>query len=89
MKLSGGLQSEPAGGSGFWHFRALMAVQDCKVPLSYCGWRAGRTPESPQSFVAARVSSFQVPACFCQFIRMCRLVELFLPSATASLSPIQ
>jgi len=60
------------------------------LPVSFGGWRrAGRTPGSPQSFVDARVSSFQVPACFCQFIRMCRLVELFLPSATVSLSAIQ
>src|SRR3954453_14506221 len=42
-----------------------------------------------QSLVDARDSSFQSAPCFCQFIRMWRLVELFLPSATASLSPTQ
>src|ERR1044072_3962027 len=42
-----------------------------------------------QSLVDARVSSFQSAPCFCQFIRMWRLVELFLPSATASASPNQ
>src|ERR1700722_6716107 len=42
-----------------------------------------------QSLVDARDRSFQSAPCFCQFIRMWRLVELFLPSATASLSPTQ
>src|SRR6202035_283346 len=42
-----------------------------------------------QSLVDARDRSFQSAPCFCQFIRMWRLVELFLPSATASLSPSQ
>src|SRR6266852_1224836 len=42
-----------------------------------------------QSFVDPRESSFQSAPCFCQFIRMWRLVELFLPSATASCSPTQ
>ena len=42
-----------------------------------------------QSLVAPRDNSFQSLPCFCQFIRMCRLVELFLPSATVSLSAIQ
>jgi hypothetical protein len=41
------------------------------------------------SLVDARVNSFQSAPCFCQFIRMWRLVELFLPSATDSLSPTQ
>src|SRR6266852_5064310 len=41
------------------------------------------------SLVDARDRSFQSAACFCQFIRMWRLVELFLPSATASCSPTQ
>jgi hypothetical protein len=41
------------------------------------------------SFVDARDNSFHSPPCFCQFIRMCRLVELFLPSGTLSLSPSQ
>src|SRR5260370_24152075 len=42
-----------------------------------------------QSLVDARDRSFQSAPCFCQFIRMCRLVALFLPSATASCSPTQ
>src|SRR5438270_14048583 len=42
-----------------------------------------------QSLVDARDSSFQSAPCFCQFIRMWRLVALFLPSATAALSPTQ
>src|ERR1700709_1499842 len=42
-----------------------------------------------QSLVAPRESSFQSAPCFCQFIRMWRLVELFLPSATDSASPTQ
>jgi hypothetical protein len=41
------------------------------------------------SLVEARDRSFQSPPCFCQFIRMCRLVFVFLPSATAWLSPTQ
>src|ERR1035437_6985867 len=41
------------------------------------------------SLVAARDRSFQSAPCFCQFIRMWRLVVLFLPSATAWLSATQ
>src|SRR4051812_34196921 len=57
--------------------------------------RGGRTLQfalrigRDQSLVDARDRSFQSAPCFCQFIRMWRLVALFLPSATASLSPIQ
>lgn len=39
--------------------------------------------ERAQSLVDARDSNFQSAPCFCQFIKMARLVELFLPSATA------
>src|SRR4051794_22514743 len=42
-----------------------------------------------QSFVAPRDRSFQSEPCFTQFMRMWRLVEFFLPSATTSLSPSQ
>src|ERR1700724_1614193 len=42
-----------------------------------------------QSLVDARDRSFQSAPCFCQFIRMWRLVALFLPSATAWLSASQ
>src|SRR5215470_5993822 len=42
-----------------------------------------------QSLVDARDRSFQSAPCFCQFIRIWRLVLLFLPSATAWLSPTQ
>ena len=42
-----------------------------------------------QSLVEARDSSFQSAPCFCQFIRMWRLVALFFPSATDWLSPTQ
>src|SRR6516165_9514157 len=42
-----------------------------------------------QSLVDARDRSFQSPPCFCQFIRIWRLVLLFLPSGTDSLSVIQ
>src|ERR1700692_268863 len=49
------------------------------VSLMMFAWR-------DQSFVAARDRSFQSAPCFCQFIRMWRLVALFLPSATASAS---
>src|SRR3954462_7176847 len=50
---------------------------------------AGSFVRRDQSLVEARDSSFQSAPCFCQFIRMWRLVALFLPSATASLSPTQ
>src|SRR5437879_1489922 len=55
---------------------------------------ATATPDScaesaDQSLVDARDRSFQSAPCFCQFIRICRLVLLFLPSATAWLSPTQ
>src|SRR5258708_13287462 len=55
------------------------------------GRRRIRAPTAwrDQSLVEARDSSFHSAPCFCQFIRMWRLVELFLPSATASLSPTQ
>src|SRR5215469_3086736 len=42
-----------------------------------------------QSLVDARDRSFQSAPCFCQFIRIWRLVLLFLPSATDWLSPTQ
>jgi hypothetical protein len=42
-----------------------------------------------QSLVDARDRSFQSAPCFCQFIRMWRLVAFFLPSATDWLSPTQ
>src|ERR1043166_3973892 len=41
------------------------------------------------SLVEARDSSFHSEPCFCQFIRMCRLVLFFLPSAMTWLSPTQ
>src|SRR6266481_4492273 len=53
----------------------------------------GRHSDNPilryQSLVDPRDNSFHSVPCFCQFIRMWRLVELFLPSAMASLSPTQ
>src|SRR5437868_11218434 len=42
-----------------------------------------------QSLVDARDRSFQSAPCFCQFIRIWRLVLLFLPSATDWLSATQ
>src|SRR5207245_4158855 len=46
--------------------------------------------DSPdQSLVDARDRSFQSAPCFCQFIRIWRLVLLFLPSATDWLSATQ
>jgi hypothetical protein len=45
--------------------------------------RADRSVGRDQSFVDARDRSFQSAPCFCQFIRMCRLLAVFLPSATA------
>src|SRR3984957_16727882 len=47
-------------------------------PSAFAVWRL-----RDQSLVAARERSFQSAPCFCQFIRMWRLVALFLPSATA------
>src|SRR5262249_46432391 len=47
--------------------------------------RSGRGPArsgGDQSLVDARVRSFQSAPCFCQFIRMWRLLLVFLPSAT-------
>src|SRR5262249_30672099 len=69
-------------------------------PAAIPGWdRAGgqagaarlahSTSVRDQSLVDARDRSFQSAPCFCQFIRMGRLVLLFLPSATDWLSPTQ
>jgi hypothetical protein len=51
--------------------------------------RARRVNGEGQSFVDARDKSFHSAPCFCQFIRMWRLVLLFLPSGTDSLSATQ
>ena len=64
-------------------FIPQLSPQECANYFSHAGGRRD------QSFVDARDRSFQSAPCFCQFIRMWRLVELFLPSATASLSPTQ
>src|ERR1700682_799434 len=53
------------------------------------GQRADWTVARDQSLVDARDRSFQSAPCFCQFIRMWRLVALFLPSAAAWLSATQ
>src|ERR1700694_2579397 len=64
----------------------LLALIDVTInTLSRADWSVGRD----QSLVAARERSFQSAPCFCQFIRMWRLVALFLPSATAWASPTQ
>src|SRR5262249_13079370 len=55
------------------------------APLS----RGMTSRESPHSLVEALESSFHSEPCFCQFIRMCRLVLFFLPSAMTWLSPTQ
>ena len=49
-----------------------------RATVSRGGWFMRRD----QSLVDARDRSFQSAPCFCQFIRMWRLVAVFLPSAT-------
>jgi hypothetical protein len=51
--------------------------------------RVSRSIGRHQSLVDARDNSFQSAPCCCQFIRMWRLVALFLPSAAVWLSPTQ